>query len=322
MSSENTKWKEGLLSSNMPLELEAGGILASKGFTVGSEYKYKSASSDSIASVALHAFGHTPFSDTNEMTTRLELPVMCGHRPQDSLWVFMPDPNPPESSPAASRGVIRAVDSFSPWAFDPEVSVELEKAPPVCLKGIEINETTGDVDADVVRRGIARLQGVLPRIFTENVLFFFTGRPDENIPFIYCPVLLTTAQLFVLEKNSSPEQIENASNIRDAASEAPYLALHSSYDPNFETECARECARLEVLYKSDKAALIEQRKARHHENRELLPFTIIDSLTGRNHAYLDYYFNRFIICSQKHFSNFMDDIKRAVESAAGARKAV
>lgn len=322
---DNLKWKKGLLSSGMPLEFEAASLLVSKGFAVNSDFKYTEVSDSGVmrdSSVALHAESHTPFSNPNKITARIDLLTECRHRHPNETWLFLPDLNKPDFSPATSGNTIRVVDNFSPYTIESDAALTFDTSMPVCQKGIEIDMETGNVSDSVFRKGLAQLQYAIPRLLTENALLYLSVHPDHNVPFIFCPILLTTAQLFVVNKDVTTDQIETSSEIREIASQVPYLMMYSDYGPDFESQCMRECNRLKVLQRSEKAMAIEQKRARHYKSQQNLPFTVVEALITGDRYYLDTFFTQFVICSKMHFPTLVDTIKKTAVSALRTRKLI
>jgi len=321
---DNLKWKNGLLSSNIPLELEAANILSSKGFAVQSNYKYDQSNFSVIRDlgVDLHAktfISYPAETSGGKKSTQLELLIECRHRHSDVAWVFLPDPNPPDLSPVKPGNTIRMVDKFSSYIIASDASALFDAEMPVCQKGIEINMEKGDADEAVFRQGLSQLQYALPRILTENILFYIETRSEDNIPFLFCPVFLTNSELFVLNRNAGVKEINKASEIGDVAARVPYLVMHLGYSPDFESQCRNEASRLQDIHRKAPAMIIERRRAAYYESRFNLPFTIIDALMTADRYYLDVFFTQFIVCSSSHFHILVDRIGDTVISAVSSQ---
>ncbi|OQX28249.1 MAG: hypothetical protein BWK80_01160 [Desulfobacteraceae bacterium IS3] len=322
--SDNLKWKAGLLSSSMPLELEASRTLVSKGFAVSSNYKYDQSESGFINdfSVDIHAKAYTPFSGSQKKgaTAQLELLIECRQRHPKTAWLFMPDANISASSPAAPGNMIRMVDKFSSYIIESNAGAEFDAKLPVCQKGIEIDMEDGEADESAVRQGVDRLQNALPHLLTENVLAYIEANPAENIPFLFCPIFLTNIPLLLLNKDTDIKEIEACSDIREIAAEVPYLMMKTDYNSDFKSRCVNEIQRLEELHTSEEAMIIERKRAAYYESPFNLPFTIIDALIAADRYYMNAFFTQFVICSHSHFPDFVETVKDTVESALETRK--
>ncbi|QTA86329.1 hypothetical protein [Desulfonema magnum] len=321
---DNMKWKNALLSSGMPLELEAAKILTTNGFTVHSNYKYDQGDSRFVKdiSVDLHAKAYPPFSDSDGITAQVELLVECRQRHSDATWLFLPDLNKPDFSPVTLGNTLRVIDKFSSYVIESDAAVAFDADMPICQKGLEIDMVKGDADESAFRHGLSQLQYALPRLLTENVLSYIEVQPDKNIPFLFCPVFLTNSQLFVLNKDTTSEQIQACSEIREIATESPCLVMYLDYTRDFEFQCISEVSRLKGLQRSDKAMVIERKKASYYETRFNLPFTIIESLITADRYYLNAFFTQFIICTSHYFPTLVNTIKKTAESALETRKLI
>lgn len=317
-------WKNALLSSGMALELEAARVLTEKGFAVTSNYKYdqSKAGFTKDVSVDLYAKAYTPFSNSGKTSAQMELLVECRQRHSSVAWLFLPDLNQPDCSPITLGNTIRVIDKFSSYIIDSDAAASFEAGLPVCQKGLEIDMSKGDADEQAFKQGLSQLQYALPRLLTENVLLYIEAHPADNIPFVFCPIFLTNSPLFILDKNISPEQIERCGEIREIASESPYLAMYVDYTRDFESQCMDETSRLAELHKSEQAMVIERKRAGYYETQFNLPFSIIESLMTGDRYYLNAFFTQFIICRNSYFSVLVDILKRTTESAVEKRKMI
>lgn len=314
--SDALNWKRALFLSNMPLKYEAAKVFSGKGFTVYSDYKYARRDSAVSGEITVDIRSHilSPVSEGDKIPAHLEILSVCDHCHPDAMWLFSPDPNRPEASPAGIGSTIRVVDNFSSYTVDASAVSDFESGIPICWMGLEINEKTGDVSEAAPGKNVNRLQYAIPRLLTENVLSYSANPPRENLPFTFCPILLTTARLFVLNPDAGTEKIEAASSIEDIATEIPYIVYYSDYGPDFESQCRSECSRLEILHSSDKMAIVDERRARFFNTKIDLPYTIIDALSTNDRFYLEKYFTRFFICSHHQLSEFIDNIFKTVKT--------
>lgn len=323
-----SNWKKALLQSSMPLEFEASRLLVSRGFMVNSDFKYAWSDSEAFqdAAIDLHAVSELPSSDRNPAEGKIELLVNCESRHPDILWMFPPDPNRSEFSSEFSSGrsgpALRVIDQFSPYVISTGPSADLDAGLPLCGRGIEIDAGTGETSGAPHKRGVAQLQNALPRIFTENTLEFLTGPAHLNLPFLFCPVLLTTAPLYVMKKEVRIQDIEAADSVTDIGDPHPFLVLHSDYSPDFKTRCIDESSPLKELLRTDEAMEIEMKKVRFYNSHSNLPLTILEAVTSGRHAYLNAFFTRFIICDLAGFPVLVDALKQAADDSLATRASV
>ncbi len=320
--SKELKWKSGLLSSGLPLQFEAARLLASKGFRVDSDFKYAWTDGSTVnrRSVDLRAKASMPLSDPSRVTGALELVLECRHTRGEVSWLFLPDPNPPAGTSLAPGRAIRVVDEFSLCCVDAGAATIFEAELPVCCKGLQIDRGTGSVDDAELGRGLAQLQYALPRLMVESVLSCFSDQPQQNVPLLFCPVLLTTAPLLVANAGLEVKDVERSSELGELAAEVPYLVMVSDYGPDFRTLCQKEFRGLERIERNDDLLMVETKRAALCQSQRELPLATIESLTAGDHYRLQSLFTRFIVCTQAGLPELVDKIQQAAESAVQSRQ--
>lgn len=324
---EAAKWKAGLMASGIPLKFQAANVMASKGFSVRTDYKFgREVPADPSpfqrreTRVDLYGVAHSPFSRPEKVTAQVEILAECAHRRSDAVWLFLPDPNRGAGSPAAPGPTVRAVDQFSHYTLGGTALETLDAGLPVCQAGLEVDLTSGETDFSALDRGLTRLQHALPRLFSENVMSYMTAPPQENVPFLFCPILLSSAPLYVMNPEADMARFAEADQIGDIAEETPYLIMHMDYGPEFERLCREACEQMRILQRSDKAMLIEQKRARNAESQHFLPFTIIDALITGERYYLAAFFTQFMVCGPGAFPGLLDLLKKTASSVLRSRK--
>ena len=315
--SQPQKWKHALLMSSMPLEFEAARLLAREGFAINSDFRYGFHEGEPRRDTAidLHARLLLSVSDGDETGVPLELLVDCVHRPPHAAGLFLPDLNPEGLSPATPGRTLRVVDQFSPFVVAPDAAVRFDQDLPVCYKGMEVDLETGEVDEGLFRSGLWRLQNPLPRLLSENIHIQLTAHRHANRPFFFCPVLLTTSELYVLRPDITLPDITAAETIQEVGSQTPYLVIYSDMSPDFRRRCISEFDRLRPLLRDAKAEEIERKKARFYGDRVNLPFSILDALMTADYFYLNTFFTQFVICSNEAFPALVRAMKQTAQDA-------
>lgn len=317
-------WKAALFSSGILLELEASRQLVARGFSVSSDIRFSRPeyAIPSESAIDVHAVAFPPFSRTEKISAKVELLVECCYENPASAWVFMPDVNKAKVPPMASGNAIRVIDYFSPYYIRPDAMDAFDQDFAFCRKGVQIDPESESITQAKLDAAVNRLQHAMPGILSENTLFYLTVDGSMNVPFFFCPVLLTNLPLYVLKKELDTKKIQNATDYSDISFQAPYVILNTDYTCEFETSCSLECRKMEVLHKSDKAMVIEQKKARFLESTQDLPFTIIDALVAGDRCYLERFFTKTIICSAACFPSLVDKIKHQVVHALKIKKEI
>jgi hypothetical protein len=102
----------------------------------------------------------------------------------------------------------------------------------MCFKGIELYSK--DATAQNIERGRSQLRYGTPRLaihLSETQMMLFNDK-DLHVEFI-CPILVTTANLFVLNKGLNLKDFQNINQVIDIASEVPALILINPYSHLF-----------------------------------------------------------------------------------------
>lgn len=320
---DNDAWKTALLRSGMPLELSAARHLTENGFSVNADFHYSwSPSADHRdTAVDLRAEAVLPASSSEDRPGfQTDLLINCASRPSEAVWLFLPDPNPPEKSPLAFGSAVRSVDQFSPFILPLEKADLFDSAMPACYRSTEIDTRSGEYNSGEYMNGLARLQNALPRFLTEKVDLYLSAPRQENRPFLFCPILITDAPLYILRKEIKQDEIQNAGQMKEIADKTDRLIFYANFTPEFKQRCMSEAETLRPHLGSDKAMEIEMKKVRHYNSRTLLPFTIIEALSRAEYAYLCSFFSQFIICSNDAFSRMVKELTEVFSSLSESRQ--
>lgn len=319
--SETGKWKSRLLSSSVPMEYEVAKMLVASGYVIDSDYTYArdDAGLTKDFSVDIRATGYLPFKSKNYRAT-LELLVECKHRQQGNKWLFFPDPNMDEMSPFVLGRTMRAVDHFSRVFFAPNCTVPFDAEAIFCMKGVEVDASNGTVHDSEIKHGLAQLQYALPSLLADNIRFNMQGHEDDNSPFIFCPILLTTSELFVAHDDISIKSVEHASTLEDIAAPAKYVILHLYPTPDFERHQQISCASLAELAKRPLTKNLDAFRRDQGEYEFRLPSVLCTELANLNSRKFQEYFSQTVVCSLEHFPDLIEEIKKVATKAVKSIK--
>lgn len=329
--SKDKNWKRNLLSSGLPLEFDAAKVLVSKGFSIDSDYTYDRNDSEASGiskdfSVDIEASAYPPFDDENDIQATLRLLVECKYRYPNTTWLFFPDINRPDFSDFTAGYTLHVIDEFSPYTVDTHDCQDFESRLPVCYKGAEVRLGSKDQEVfDVeIRHAISQLRYALPQLLMHNISFQLNNHPDDNVPIIFCPILLTTADLSIVHETVTIEEVNRSENMSDISDEVPYLILTSGYGPDFENHCTKKFKKFTKLGDLDKVKKLEERRRQSSvETYDFLyPSKIGESLANAERFFLRMYFNQFFICNFYEFPNFVDEIKDITSSTIRTRKEI
>lgn len=296
------------MASSLPLEFEVAKLLVLKKFSVISDYSYSRSDSGMAKdfSVDIHATSYVPFNNPNKLDGEVVLLCECKHRTPDTKWLFLPDPNQPDLSPVTVGETIRVVDDFCMYDLDQGASESFDAELDYCYKGVEIKIDKGDVFDTEIKHGIAQLQYALPRLLADEIRFNSGMTEEYAMPFFICPILLTNAELFVVNPEVKMKDVERAGNLEDIAQSVPYLVFYKDYGPDFEAHCRNEFANFKKSSVFKK--IIELEKA-FNLSGFYSPTAIVSGLENAERYVLKQYFTQFIVCNMKSFTKLVDLVK-------------
>ena len=108
-------WKQGFLSSSLPIEFETAKTLTKQGFYLEPDYCYEREDSGETKdfSVDLKASLYFPTSNPDKVTAELILLAECKYRTPNISWVFLPDVSKPDLQLGTLGYTVRTIDEFS-----------------------------------------------------------------------------------------------------------------------------------------------------------------------------------------------------------------
>jgi hypothetical protein len=320
--SESSKWKNKLLSSSVPLEYEASQILVSQGYSVEADYSYARSDSGSLKdfSVDIYASSYFPLGAGKSHISLLELLIECKHRHKNNKWLFFPDPNASAKkftgAPLLQPGAtIRAVENFSSAFLPMKCTSDFEKETVCCIKGVEIDINTGNVHESEIKHGLSQLQYALPRLMLESSTFSI-GSFVDAFPFFFCPILLTTSDIYVTKEEVSISHIEASQLLEDFSRKVPYLIVHSPLTPDFRRHRMDVFSELNKLYKEKKFSDVEEKRKAKGGYLTILPCFLCEGLSKNSNATFPQYFSQIVVCSLEHFPELIKKINKLVSSAS------
>jgi len=311
------KWKNGLLSSSLPLEYQAARLLAHRGFWVDPDYAYTREGSGVVNefSVDIYAFDFYPFTDPDRVESQLVLLVECKHRNPKRNWLFLRDPHPGES-PLGSNTAVTLFDVFSPWRVSRKPLQSFNKLLALAYKGVEVDIDSGDVFDAELRRGLLQLQFALPRAVASCTRDALLGHLDDNKPFFISAILLTNARLLLARKTMSIDSVQDAQSLDELASDVPFVRVHLPQGPELKEHCKREFSLLRGLENTPQVAALEEAVKARGKNTVQNPATALyflraGDLWPAGAGVLE----QAVVCNLAAFDDLMTALRRAISSS-------
>jgi hypothetical protein len=185
----------------------------------------------------------------------LTLLIECKYAHPGIQWIFLPT----AEHSLVITGVTRVLDFLCTRTVDnTDDSVhKLDQKLPFCLKGIVAHDK--DANSQVIARGLSQLRWGIPELLhqlvTEQTL---ASEEDELRIEFFCPILVTTAPLFVFKPNLTLRSFRNADDLLEVADHVDALICYQDAGPqlgervktefDFCTSTTRIKSRMEDLW--------------------------------------------------------------------------
>ncbi|KHT27394.1 hypothetical protein RC98_10380 [Pectobacterium carotovorum subsp. carotovorum] len=309
---ENKKWKEKLISSSFPLEYLASRKLATLDIAVENDFSYSRDDAGILKDFSIDLNGSYWNEDCSYYLNFL---IECKQRHDKNKWLFMNDPNTSEFSSHTLGYTLRAVDDFSYIDFPPNATIELDEKMAFVVKGIEIDTSNGNVYDNEIKHGISQLAYSLPDVMIWQIAHSINSHPEDNIPFFFVPILLTTSELFVTHDDFSMDKIREAQDVSDIADNVPYLIMEYQHTPGFGTHRAKRFSAFDYLLDSPQLHVVNEIRKKHGKYSFTLPEKRLIDLSSQPHLCFNEYFSQIIICSLPNLDELVKSIIKITGNA-------
>ena len=231
---KDTNWKDALLKTSLPLEYLVADKLSNLRFGIQGEYHYLRPNEQGIQtefSIDIWAVNHL-FKKNLGIWASLNYLIECKYCHPGVKWLFAPHTET-DTERLLERTTVHALDQLcTRQIFDKRPLWKLAIQFPICFKGVELYSK--DATAQNIERGRSQLRYGTPRLaihLSETQMMTF--HDEELLIQFICPILVTTADLFVLNKGLNLKDFQNINQVIDIASEVPALILTNPYSHLF-----------------------------------------------------------------------------------------
>lgn len=314
------KWKSRFLSSSVPLEFETARVLTNLNISVSHDYSFSRRESLDYKefSCDLKGLGYFPLGNNDQVDATIELLVECKYRDEGKGWIFLPELDLPEFSNQTLGYAIRNITSFSRTTIKYGPIYDLEEIFSFSPKGVEINFNNGEVFDKDIRHGILQLKYALPYLIQDAILGNIYGHINDAKPRFIVPILVTNADLYLLNKEFSIESLKKCNAIEEIASKVPYLLFYSNIGPDF-TEHHKQVFEsfYDKIRKNQSLLNFEnyQSQVKNQYGMYKSPINECQELQNSYRSALLPYYTHFIICSFKHFEVLVKQILSSIEQS-------
>lgn len=232
----DNKWKDALLKTSLPLEYLVAEQLHNLNCGIQGEYHYLRPNEQNILtefSVDVWAMSHLQKKETG-MWGNLNLLIECKYCYPGIKWFFAPHTKS-DLETLFEIGVKSTFDQLcTRQVLDKRPLWQIPRRFFKCYKGIELHSK--DASAQNIERGRAQLAYAIPRLaihLLESQMITYHDE-DLHLDFI-CPILVTTADLYVLTQGLKLSHFQNAKAHDDIGTKVSALVLTNPYGHLFNS---------------------------------------------------------------------------------------
>jgi hypothetical protein len=222
------KWKDALLRTSLPLEYLVAEKLCELGFFISGEYAYirpTDKSPNAEFSVDIHSFKLFPSEE--DVWANVHLLVECKYSYPGIKWLFSPQP----SESLVIIGFIHVAQELCTRRIEKDIFYEFERDLPFCFKGVEIHN--GDANSVSIDHGLFQLRYAIPGLAAGIRLAQLREWNDEDLHIgMICPILVTTADLYVIKEGVSLDDFQKADKIEGIARAVDSLMVYKEAGPS------------------------------------------------------------------------------------------
>lgn len=264
--SKDSKWKDHLLKSGLPLEYEVKQLLDKKGCVSTMEYSYLRQNQQN-SSVE---FSYDIDSSYIKRGYFLDLMIECKYRHESTKWFFLPEEygGMDEIEPTSFLNPNDHFTEKNKFPFKSSIPEFPLTLGPLCSKGVEL--TSDGQNPKTISQSIAQLSFAMgDKIFSgmrhqvDPVLKTHFG---ETI-FCNVPIIVTTANLFRVNSNTSIDQIKSADKVEDISTQEDILIIKTK--PSIELE-QHTYSTIQSLINSHNRELFEKKLNSFNEDLDFV----------------------------------------------------
>jgi len=227
----NKDWKDGLLNSGAPLEKDVKEYLDSKEFISNFDYSYlrydenqKTTKEFSFDILSLGVNGEK----FNHFT---HLMVECKYRHENTNWVFIPETNKEFD---IINSIMNPNDYFcEKLKFKTKDSLFTHEIPPLCSKGIELLGKNNNDKS--LKEAFSQLSYAFANIIIDEIehqVDRLLG--DQDVIFFNIPIVVTTANLYLIHENTDIQKIKASESISEIADKYDILIAKKKVSTNLK----------------------------------------------------------------------------------------
>ena len=223
---KETKWKDFLLKSGIPLEYEVMYLLNQHGCVGNYEYTYLREDENEV----INEFSYDINASYIKGNDFFDLMIECKYRDPSTNWVFTPE-NYGGINEIESHGFLNPIDHFTKQ--NKFLPLPFEPLGQLCGKGIEL--TSNGPNPKTITQAVSQLSYAM----AEKVINAMEHQIDELLAtsefiFYNIPIIVTTANLYRINENTTMKDIKQSNNVDDIGTKEDCLILNGNIGTNLQ----------------------------------------------------------------------------------------
>jgi hypothetical protein len=311
-SDTSNKWKDALLRSSLPLEHLIAQKLGQSGIYVSGEFTYLRPNENGVStefSTDLWAFTFLEENaEKEDFWSSCNFVIECKYTHRSVKWIFSPHPLKDDES--FEVGYINTFQDLCVKRIDRNLLYKFDEDLNYCIKGIELQEK--DCNPSTISKGLRQLQYAAVQLSKRCMSSQICTVHDEELEIVFlCPILVTTAPLYVIKQNLGLDDFYNAEQIEDVAEKVNSLIVHQDigiqqdkYIENLSREFCDKHKEVNARLKDLDRAL----KDSGYEGYHMPDIFFLKEKLGRAST-------RILVVNYDHFETCLDNILEIIKSA-------
>lgn len=234
----NNKWKDYFLKSGVPLEYEVKKLLDIHNCQTKFEHSYLRKDRADI----LTEFSYDLNSVYIDEMNFFELMIECKYRDPSTNWIFLPDGVSNKKS-LSLNSILHPNDHFT---IENKYNFEIFEMPylaQVGSKGIEI--TSDGQNPKSITQAINQLSYGMSKQYVDSMIEHLESNNGiEDLIFYHIPIIVTTANLYLLNEDVSIDSIKKSNDINDIAKKQTDLIINCNIGKDLENYNYKMFSRL------------------------------------------------------------------------------
>ncbi|SFN25002.1 hypothetical protein [Salegentibacter flavus] len=248
MKKDNSKWKDFLLKSSLPLEYEVKQKLKDLGFWTEYDFSYLRNNENNVL---------TEFSYDIDATKEIgnhsfELMIECKFRDDSTNWLFLPEKYNDSDRGIGMNSFLNTNDFFYKYDYPDFFKVlGFKETAKLCSKGIEINST--GQNPKTITQAVSQLSFAL----IEKAISAFKkqiehSELDGHFIYHHIPIIVTTANLYRLKNDISISDIRSSTDIIQVAEKEKMVLMEPPLSVARREYALQKLAEFEKKFSRDK----------------------------------------------------------------------